>query len=95
VLPPDIDPEEVVSINDGYILGGILSCEDFRYFKFTKETLQDAIEWLKDNGWEYDTEELLAELAPQLARSDLLGFLNYRIMKLARKTHPAVFPVLH
>lgn len=51
ILPPDIDPKDVVEIEDGYIFGGALTSEFGETFQFTAETIPEAIEWLMDNGW--------------------------------------------
>ena len=68
ILPPDIDPEDVVRIEDGYICGGALACGDDQSFQFTTETVPEAIEWLKDNGWKCNT-EVLEELAKAVGAS--------------------------
>ena len=68
IVPPDIDPADVVQIEDGYICGGTLACGDDQSFQFTTETIPKAIEWLKDNGWKCNT-ELLAELAKAVGAS--------------------------
>jgi hypothetical protein len=47
ILPPDIDPDDVVKIEDGYICGGVLECWDGQSFLFTRETIPAAIEWLE------------------------------------------------
>src|SRR4051812_12157624 len=54
-LPPDIDQADVVKIEDGYICGGALACGDDQFFQFTIDTIPEAIEWLKDNGWKCET----------------------------------------
>jgi hypothetical protein len=61
-LPPEIDPEDVVGLEDGFIVGGVLACGDDQSFLFTTETIPEAVEWLKENGWKCNT-KLLAELA--------------------------------
>jgi hypothetical protein len=68
ILPPDIDPEDAVRIEDGYICGGALACGDDQSFQFTAERIPDAIKWLNDNGWKCNT-ELLAELAKAVGAS--------------------------
>jgi hypothetical protein len=67
-LPPDIDPEDVVRIEDGYICGGVLSSEYGESFRFKTETISEAVEWLKDNGWKCNI-ELLVELAKAVGAS--------------------------
>jgi len=61
ILPPNIDPKDVVQIEDGYICGGTLTSEYGASFQFTRQTISDAVDWLKDNGWECST-EMLADL---------------------------------
>ena len=68
ILPPDIDPENVVRIEDGLICGGVLTSEYGESFQFTTETISEAIEWLKENGWECNT-KMLAELAQAVGAS--------------------------
>jgi hypothetical protein len=68
ILPPEIDPKDVVRIEDGYICGGVLTSEYGESFQFTTETISEAIEWLKDNWGKCDT-ELLAELASAVRAS--------------------------
>jgi hypothetical protein len=69
MLPPDIDPKEVVRIEDGYICGGVLTSEYGASMQFTTETISEATEWLKDNGWKCNA-ELLAELAKAVRSPD-------------------------
>ena len=69
ILPPNIDPEDVVRIEDGYIIcGGVLTSKYGESFQFTTETIPEAIKWLKDNRWKCTT-ELLAELAKAVGAS--------------------------
>jgi hypothetical protein len=68
ILPPEIDPKDVVGIEDGFICGGVLACGDDQSFLFTTETIQEAIDWLKDKGWKCNT-ELLTELAKAVGAS--------------------------
>jgi hypothetical protein len=62
ILPSDVDPENVVGIEDGLIVGGMLKCWDDTLFKYDAKTLPDAINWLKEIGWKFNT-SLLVELA--------------------------------
>ncbi|WP_063979924.1 hypothetical protein [Bradyrhizobium sp.] len=73
ILPPEIDPKDVVRIEDGYICGGVLTSEyGGESFQFTTESISEAIEWLKDWG-KCDT-ELLAELVKAVgAPTSLIG----------------------
>lgn len=61
-LPPKVNPEDVVRVEDGYICGGVLTSEYGEAFLFDAGTIPDAIEWLKNNGWKCNA-ELVAELA--------------------------------
>lgn len=72
-LPPEIDPEDVVGIEDGLICGGVLACGDDQSFLFTAETIPEAVEWLKENGWKCNT-KLLAELAKAVGASGRTSF---------------------
>jgi hypothetical protein len=67
-LPPGIEPKDVVGIEDGLVVGGILGCGDDQSFQFTRETLPNAIDWLHENGWKPNT-KLLAELAKAVGAS--------------------------
>jgi hypothetical protein len=67
-LPPEIDPVDVVGLEDGFIVGGVLACGDDQSFLFTTETIPEAVEWLKENGWKCNT-KLLAELAKAVGAS--------------------------
>ncbi len=68
ILPPEIDPEDVVRIEDGLICGGVLACGDDQSLLFTSETTPAAIDWLKDNGWKCNA-LLLTELANAVGAS--------------------------
>jgi hypothetical protein len=62
IVPPDIDPKDVVGIEDGCVVGGALTSEYGESFQFTAETISEAIEWLKKNRWECSA-DLLDDLA--------------------------------
>jgi hypothetical protein len=61
--PTKIDGKDVIGVEDGMIIGGDLKCHnDEHMFRFTKQTLPDAINWLDTNRWG-SSDELLGELA--------------------------------
>ena len=60
-LPAQIDGKEVIGVEDGYIIGGTLSCWDDRFLVFGIGQIDVAITWLKSNGFKPDN-EIIAEL---------------------------------
>jgi hypothetical protein len=56
VLPDQIDGKCVVDIDDGWIIGGELSCYDDRYFSFGAKEVHKAVEWLVEDDWDLTNE---------------------------------------
>jgi hypothetical protein len=60
-LPKHINGEEVIGVEDGYIVGGALACYDDRSLIYGSREIKVAIEWLKTEGFKIDN-DLIAEL---------------------------------
>lgn len=60
-VPEHINGKEVIGVEDGYVVGGTLACEDDRSLIYGPGEIDDAIEWLKSEGFKVD-HDLIVEL---------------------------------
>jgi len=60
-LPAQINGKQVIGVEDGYIIGGPLSCWHDEFLVFGIGEIDLATGWLKDNGFNTD-KEIIAEL---------------------------------
>jgi hypothetical protein len=60
-LPAQIDGKDIIGVEDGYVVGGSLSCWDDGFLVFGIGEIDAAITWLKSNGFKTDN-EIIAEL---------------------------------
>jgi hypothetical protein len=70
-IPREIDGKKVVSVDDGWIVGGELSALDGRWFLFQSGEVEAAVEWLKGERWEVTRdihEELIRAVSPDFQR---------------------------
>jgi hypothetical protein len=60
-VPEEINGEEVIGVQDGYIMGGTLACDGDRSLIYDAGEIDAAVEWLKSERFEVDN-DLIAEL---------------------------------
>jgi hypothetical protein len=60
-LPTQIDRKDIIGVEDGYVVGGSLSCRDDQFLVFGIGEIDVAITWLNNNGFKTDN-EIIAEL---------------------------------
>ena len=58
-VPDQINGKEVIGVEDGYIIGGTLICHDDKSIIYGPGEIDDAVSWLKSEGFDND---LIAEL---------------------------------
>ena len=64
-IPKEYNGREVVGVEDGYLVGGALGCADDGYFPFDAQSIDAAMEWIKEQEFDapLSTRKILIELA--------------------------------
>lgn len=51
-VPTEYEGQQVVGVEDGYLVGGELACGDDRYFEYDAQTIDAALAWIKEQDFD-------------------------------------------